>query len=94
MGCESWQRKFVRVSKRPVQRPSPIVRFQDYSQAMTPLERYRKHYLMFQYWDEQLRNELASSSPNPKRFRQASSQSLEELQLLHQLLQPARAATI
>lgn len=93
-GCESLQRKLIRPRKTPVVRPAPVVNFQDYSQAMTPVERYRKHVLMFDYWSEQLLDELARSDANPKRFRNASAQSLEELQQLQALLQPARAAAV
>ena len=84
-GCESFQRKFVRQpkSQRPV---SPIISFQDYSGAMTPLERYRKHYLMFEYWNSDVIEALQTGSPNPKRYRQSAEESLSELQTLQSLL--------
>lgn len=94
-GCsESWQKKFVRKRPASVERPSPVVRFQDYAGAMTPLERYRKHFLMFEYWNLQLLDELAEPTANPRRFRRASEQSLEELRQLHALLAEAKAQAV
>lgn len=93
-GCESLQRKLIRKRKTPEARPAPVVQFEDYSQTVTPLERYRKHALMLDYWNAQLLDELAGTTPNPKRFRQASAQSLEELHALQRLLQPDRAAVV
>ena len=90
-GCESFQRKFVRKSKseRPV---SPIISFQDYSGAMTPLERYRKHYIMFEYWNSDVIESLQGGSPNPKRYRQSAEEALSELQTLQSLLSEDVAA--
>lgn len=85
VGCESFQRKFTRRSK-PQPPPTPIISFQDYTQAMTPLDRYRKHYLIFQYWDGELLEAFQSQSPNPKRLKRASSESLGELQALQGLV--------
>ena len=84
-GCESFQRKFQRKSKneRP---PTPIISFHDYSGTMTPLERYRKHYIMFEYWNQDVIDALQVSSPNPKRYRQSSEEALNELHTLQSLL--------
>jgi hypothetical protein len=86
VGCESLQRKFTRKPKRPVPPPAPIINFQDYSKAMTPIERYRKHYLLFTYWNDNLLDALRELSPNPKRIARASEESLNELKTLHSLL--------
>ncbi len=85
-GCESLQRKFTRKPKRPVALPSPIISFQDYSRAMTPLDRYRKHYMMFDYWNDELIESLQSPPVNPKRFRRASSEALAELETMRDLM--------
>lgn len=85
-GCESLERKFVRKSKTPKPPPTPIISFQDYSQAMTPLDRYRKHYMIFDYWNDDLIQALQSPPLNPKRYKQASSESLAELQTMQQLV--------
>ncbi|MBI3083003.1 MAG: hypothetical protein HYY90_01360 [Candidatus Omnitrophica bacterium] len=53
---------------------------------MTPLDRYRKHYLIFQYWDGELLEAFQSHLPNPKRLKRASSESLGELQVLQGLV--------
>ena len=92
-GCESLQRKFTR--KPSQSRPlSPIIQFQDYTRSMTPLDRYRKHLMLFEYWDAGLIESLQSSSFNAKRLKRASSESLLELQTLQQLLTDDRAATL
>ena len=93
VGCESLQRKFTRKSK-PGPPPTPIISFQDYSQAMTPLDRYRKHYLMFDYWNSDLLASLQRPPLNPKRYRLASSESLNELQELKKLLTDDIAARL
>ena len=87
-GCESLQRKLTRKPKHPSPPPSPIIRFEDYTRTMTPLDRYRKHYLMFDYWNGDLLDALATSTPNPKRYRRASTESLAELETLQSLLSP------
>jgi len=86
-GCESLQRKFVRKKKKPAERPTPIIAFVDYSQAMTPLERYRKHYLMFDYWNAELLDALKRTPINPKKIQRTSQESLNELEVMRELLQ-------
>ena len=86
MGCESFQRKFTRKSKHPEPPPTPIINFEDYTRTMTPLDRYRKHYLMFDYWNGDLLDALATSTPNPKRYHRASTESLAELETQQSLL--------
>ena len=93
-GCESLERKFTRRSKRPAQAPSPIISFQDYSRAMTPLDRYRKHYLLFEYWNEELVEALRSGSPNSKRFTRASTEALAEMEVLTSLVTDDLAARL
>jgi hypothetical protein len=90
-GCESVQKKFVRKSK-PHVRPSPIIGFQDYTKAMTPLDRYRKHYALFDYWNAELLDALGVGTANPKRIQRASAESLQELKVLPELLQEGPAA--
>jgi len=85
-GCESLERKLTRKPKHPEPPPNPIINFQDYSQSMTPLERYRKHYLIFDYWNGELREALADRSPNSKRMMRACSESLGELEALKGLV--------
>ena len=85
-GCESLQRKLTRKPKHPAAAPGPIINFQDYSRAMTPLDRYRKHYLIFDYWNGELLAGLSAHPLNPKRYKHASSESLAELQTMQNLL--------
>jgi len=85
MGCESLQKKFTRKSK-PHVRPSPIVTFQDYTRAMTPMDRYRKHYAIFDYWNAQLLDVLQGTTMNTKRAQHASREAVNELKILDSLL--------
>ena len=85
-GCESLQRKFTRKPKQAPKPLAPIITFQDYSRAMTPMDRYRKHYMMFDYWNDELMEALQGSTPNPKRFKRASEEALTELQTMKELL--------
>lgn len=93
-GCESWQRKFVRKPKEASKPPSPIIAFQDYSGAMTPLERYRKHYVMFDYWNQDLLESLQVRTPNPKRYRRASAETVNELKTMQSLLNEEAAGRL
>jgi len=54
---------------------------------MTPLDRYRKHYALFDYWNAELLDALQPHTSNPKRARRASSEALQELKTLQGLLQ-------
>ena len=87
------QRKLTRKPKSYV-RPSAIIQFQDYSRAMTPLDRYRKHYVMFDYWNSELLGALEGRDFNVKRLRTYSSEALQELRQLQALLQDDRAAQV
>ena len=86
VGCESLQRKLTRKPKTPPPPPIPIIQFEDYSKAMTPIDRYRKHYLLFDYWNQELMDALMSAPLNPKRLARASTESLVELRSLQGLL--------
>ncbi len=93
-GCESFQKKFIRKSKKPVERPTPIVNFQDYTHAMTPMDRYRNHTLMFDYWNGELVDALGPTSSNSKRIKRASAEALQELKTLQGILQEDQAAAL
>lgn len=69
-----------------------MVTFRDYTEGVTPLDRYRKHFVVFAYWNDQLMTELQQRDRNPKRLRRASGESLQELQSLQGLLQPDASA--
>ena len=85
-GCESFQRKFTRKPKHPQEAPSPIISFQEYGKALTPLDLYRKHYLMFVFWNDELIAALKDRSLNPKRIVRDSEEALKELQHLSSVL--------
>ena len=85
-GCESLQRKFTRKRKTPLPRPTPIIQFTDYTRTMTPLDRYRKHALMFDYWNDELLDSFTQRPLNPKRVRKASTESLQEFRTMRSLV--------
>ena len=93
-GCESLQRKFTRKPKHPSPAPSPIIQFQDYTRSMTPLDRYRKHYMIFDYWNGAFIEALQSSPLNQKRLSRASTESLGELRTMQGLLREDKAAQL
>ena len=93
-GCESLQRKFTRKSKRPAAAINPILQFKDYTNAMTPLDRYRKHALLFDYWNDELLAALQDRSINVKRCRRTSGEALGELKMLQGFLTDAMAAQL
>ena len=86
VGCESVQRKFTRKPKGPQTAPTPVINFQDYSRALTPMDQYRKHFLLFEYWNDELIRGLQASPLNSKQYRRASAESLSELETLQGLL--------
>jgi len=85
-GCEAFQRKLTRKPKRPRERARPIISFQDYSRTMTAVDRYRKHYLLFEYWNADLLTALASPPLNAKRYKRASAEALGELKTLRDIV--------
>ena len=93
-GCEALQKKFVRKRKTPLTRPTPIIHFQDYTRALTSLDRYRKHYVMFDYWNDELVGTLEDRDFNLKRLRKDSAEALQELRVLQGLLQEDLAAEV
>lgn len=88
------QKKFVRKRKTPLARPAPIVTFQDYTRSLTPLDRYRKHYVMFDYWNAELLGTLEDRDFSIKRLRKYSSEAFQELRILQGLLQADLAADV
>src|SRR3989338_7207611 len=92
-GCESLQRKLTR-KKKTQPPPAPVTVFQDYSAAMTPLERYQKHYAIFDYWNAGLLVALEARPLNPKRVTLASTEALGELETMRTLLTEAAAARL
>jgi hypothetical protein len=93
-GCsEAMQKKFIR-QKKAEPRPSPITQFDDYRQSLTPVDQYRKHYMMFEYWNAQLLDSLVSTSGNAKRVQRASSEALHELRQLVAMVQGPLAAQV
>ncbi len=93
-GCEALQRKLTRKPKLTQERLTPIITFEDYTTLITPEDRYRKHYLMFDYWNAQLLEALQDRSINLKRIARSAETSFAELQALRDLLQEERAVAL
>lgn len=87
-GCETFLKKFRRESDQPQARPTPIFRYQNYGEDMTPEERYQKAYGEFDFWQERLLSSVRKGSMNAKSIRHASEQSLDALRKMRELLTP------
>jgi hypothetical protein len=61
---------------------------------MTPLDRYRKHYAIFDYWSDALLAALEVRTPNPKRIKLAATEALGELETMKGLLNDEVAARL
>lgn len=86
IGCEQLQRKFTRKPNVERERPSAIIQFRDYDQALTPLEFYKKHYTLFRFRNQELLHAMSDVSINHKRLKKNSAESLKELEQLRGLL--------
>ena len=93
-GCESFQKKFVRKSKHSKTSYASIINFEDYAHAMTPLDRYRKHNLLFDYWNGELLDAFQEPHLNSKRCIRASDEALSELRTMQHLLVEEPAARV
>jgi phytoene dehydrogenase-like protein len=58
------------------------------------LDRYRKHALMFEYWNGELIDALGPAGSNVKRIKRASAEALQELTTLQSTLQEDYAALL
>lgn len=83
-GCASFKKKFVRKPK-DIEKPTPIMHTKDYTQEYPNILLYKKHYLFWRYWQEELINSLGSN--RKKEFRCARS-ALDELKALGNYLIP------
>ncbi len=83
-GCASFKKKFVRKPK-DIEKPTPIMHTKDYTQEYPNILLYKKHYLFWRYWQEELINSLGSN--RKKEFRCARS-ALDELKTLGNYLIP------
>lgn len=77
-GCASFKKKFVRNPKE-AEKPTPIVQTKDYTQEYSDVLLYKKHYLFWKYWQEELINSLGS---NRKKERRCTRAALDELKTL------------
>ena len=93
-GCtDAMMKKFVRQPKAQP-RPSPIVQFDEYAASTSPLDLYRKHATVFEYWNAELLDALLPTANNSKRVKRASQESLRQLEAMVQLLADASAGQV
>lgn len=76
-GCATVKRKFTR--KKKERKPEVILALEDYDKFIDYHGLYKKHYLLWQYWHDEL---IASLERNFKKQRQCVEQSLEHLRAL------------
>jgi hypothetical protein len=83
-GCASFKKKFVRKPKGK-KRPTPIIYTKDYTQQYPNILLYKKHYLFWRYWQEELINSLGL---NRKKEIRCARSALDELKTLNNYLNP------
>lgn len=81
-GCASFKKKFVRKPKE-IEKPTPIMHTKDYTQEYPNILLYKKHYLFWRYWQEELINSLGS---NRKKEIRCVRSALDELRTLNNYL--------
>ena len=77
------QKKFTRKIYHPP--PAAAIATKDYESQLSPEERYRRHYAMWDFWQAELMEGL---SGNTKRAIRAAEEGLGELQAMQSLLVP------
>ena len=83
------QRKFTRKTAHPT--PAVAITTKDYESQLSPEERYRRHYAMWDFWHAELMEGLGGNS---KRAIRAVEEGMAELQALEALLVPEKRAQL
>ncbi|MBL7084870.1 MAG: hypothetical protein ISS43_02035 [Candidatus Omnitrophica bacterium] len=88
-GCEAFRKKFVRKPKEEKQ-IEVVVHTQEYSSEYSPEQIYKKYFLFWRSWHEELVNSLNAQEGNRKKLISAAKKSVENLQQMRQLLLPEK----
>ena len=83
-GCATLKRKFVRKEKKKEEQ-KVILALEDYDKFIDYHELYKKHYLLWQYWHDEL---ISSLERNYKKQRVCADQILEHLTALQKYITP------
>lgn len=83
------QRKFIRKKQRPP--PAVTITTKDYDLHLSPEERYRRHFVMWDFWHAEILEGLGESR---KKALRAAEESLAELAALRSLLLPPMAEKV
>ncbi len=86
LGCSTLREKFVR--KKEPEEVKPIVNIEEYSNKINTKELYKKHFVFWKYWHEELINVLGG---NKKKQKQCYNEILAELKAMASYLQQQKA---
>ncbi len=78
-GCASMQKKFTRKKKQEDPRSNVILALEEYDKLADYHELYKKHYLLWQYWHDELINSIKE---NYKKQKNCAKETLENLSAL------------
>lgn len=90
-GCATLRRKFVRKKKKEEQKPTVILALKDYDKLINYQDLYKKHFLLWQYWQEEL---ISALGQNFKKQRECIDQALENLSALEKYITPDKKSTL
>ena len=86
-GCEAFRRKFVRKPKQKKE-IRVVTQTKEYSAEHSPEERYKKYFLFWRSWHDELINSLNAQDGNRKKQVFAARKVVENLEQMRQLLIP------
>lgn len=88
LGCDAFVRKFTRKSKREKPAEEMVLVPEEYRPPqMTKEEVYRKYFLFWKSWHDELINSFMTSSVNHKKQIGCASEAIKNLELLRLTLQ-------
>jgi len=88
-GCEAFRKKFVCKPKKEKE-VEVIVHTQEYVSEYSTEETYKKYFLFWRTWHEELLNSLSAQNGNRKKRVFAAKKIVENLQQMRQLLLPEK----
>ncbi|MDD4980389.1 MAG: hypothetical protein PHC54_03815 [Candidatus Omnitrophica bacterium] len=88
LGCDAFVRKFTRKSKRDKPAPEMVLMPEEYKPPpMTKEEVYRKYFIFWKSWQDELINSFIVSSVNHKKQISCANEAIKNLELLRAALQ-------
>ena len=86
IGCEAFVRKFTRKPKHQDQREELVLEPEVYKSTMTKEERYRKAFLYWRSWHDEMISSLSWSGGNHKKQVGCATQAIKNLDEMKSLL--------